>query len=626
LSFYGIEVLNIAKSSPKVVIRLKTAQGTQQVEVSENPVIFGEAKGVQLYHYGNIDYFVLAGAYVTTNAPAETLPCREAGGWRVCEADEPVQTRGVQMRPADASTAGLESPASGLTTGATQQQGNSHAGEYLYEELAMKKMLDAAGAKRINITLTAENGRSVKVAIPDVTDNSWEYMQAICRYYAAKIYAQAISLGNGPTGFIYVEAAGRDNDAHLKRIESTLIAVIQQYFDEVGIRLFGKANAGNRVEVKSMPANFTAKVSFGLDQLMQRVYRDKTVVKRDGPAVAIGLDTGGQGTKVCVLKDGIDVTDELFPRQDDSEEARQFDRSKRYRAAFAPARLKKGGSGKEFKDRLVAYAREVKEIVEGRYGVGSIAGVFENLPGAPDYEHDRMASVGELSRGFGIRFVLFGITWFNISTMRRNLAEINKFIPELREVFSGAVFGYGNDMTGWALSLAEEANFKDGVAIITGSGIGVKHVEAGKDTSGANEGGHFCFNLIDMIPSRSQDSPKGSFEDWAGSVRGILAMAEELGLTRELKALGLADITPEHVGLAASGINPATKNSWQGDEVERLKGLALKVWDRIEQREAQHVILLYKLTGKTSFAFGGGTNSGKTGEIRAALLQKYVDA
>ncbi len=107
-------------------------------------------------------------------------------------------------------------------------------------------------------------------------------------------------------------------------------------------------------------------------------------------------------------------------------------------------------------------------------------------------------------------------------------------------------------------------------------------------------------------------------------MRGILNVAKELGLLDKIKKMGVQDIEVKHVGLAASGINPADATKVLPEDSE-IRKLSMKVWEIIEKREAQHIILLHRLTGKTQFAFGGGTTAGNTGEIRQQLLQKFVD-
>ena len=204
---------------------------------------------------------------------------------------------------------------------------------------------------------------------------------------------------------------------------------------------------------------------------------------------AIGIDLGGQGAKTCVFVGGKEVTDEIFPEQSNEEESKAQDASLRFNYAFDYNHLEEGGSGIEFKERLIAFIKKVVEAIEVKYG--AVRGVFINMAGAPDFAHDRMASMGNLSRGFDKKD----------RDPQDELAQANGFIPQLRGYLSNKniAFGYGNDMTGWSLSIAQEAGLKDVVAIITGSGIGVKLVLKGQAVDGANECGHLILFVTDGV-------------------------------------------------------------------------------------------------------------------------------
>ncbi|MFA5345850.1 MAG: phosphotransferase, partial [Candidatus Omnitrophota bacterium] len=484
---------------------------------------------------------------------------------------------------------------------------NGTSTEYINIEKNIQSVVKQS-AKVITVRLTADNGRAVEIRIPDPAKLNKGQAETIYRSYIAKLYAQGLALGNGPTEHIYVEAYENDSSICRGDIEEAAIKSLDKYFKETGAPLLSKANAGNRVEIIYKPEDFKAKSPIGLKELIEQCYKNRKITLPK-TMVTIGLDVGGQGIKSCVLVDGKDVTDELSPEAANEKELRKQDKSLRYRYAFKYEKLEVGDSGKEFSNRLVNFVQELKTAVEAKYG--KVSALFINLPGNPDYAHDRMASLGELSRGFG-------------KDMGTGLSEANTFIEDLRNILGDALLGYGNDMTGWGLSIAQLAGFKDAVILITGSGIGVQQIENGEVVAGANEGGHQIFNVKDGIESRAENSPLGSYEDWAGSIRGIMAVANQIGLTEKLKQLGISKIEVEHIGLAASGINPLD-TSLKLDSDSELVKLSLEVWDIVEQREAQHVIFLYKLTGKTKFAFGGGTTAAGTGKIRQRLLQKYVN-
>ncbi|NTV51467.1 MAG: methyltransferase domain-containing protein, partial [Candidatus Firestonebacteria bacterium] len=456
-----------------------------------------------------------------------------------------------------------------------------------------------AGGKSLQVTLLAENGNSVQVAIPSpaVLKND-QIKTAIYRRYVAMIYAQALALGNGPTGRLYVEAS--ENGAVNSSETQAIATEIQSYFEHVGMPLLSKANTGNPIKVLVKPAD------------LEITPKKMPVLAEESPEqnrLTLGVDVGGQGFKVCVLYHGKDVTDELFPSAGSEEDVlRQADQSLRYRYAYPYEHLDAGGSGEMFRERLVNYVDVVKVEVEKKYG--TLDGVFINLPGAPDYARDRMASLGNLSRGFK-----YG---------EHDFSEANKFIPALRTLFGQkTTLSFGTDMTGWALSLAHEAGFKNAVAMIEGSGIGVRLIRNGHDVDGANEGGHHRWNIGEQAASTSPDSPQGSFEDLGGSIRGILRLAEERGLIETLHRLGIVHVEVKHIGWAAAGIDPVTGN--RKLQNKSLQDRAFAVWEEIEKREAQHVILLHRLTGETRFVFGGGTMSGQTGEIRRQKLQAWVD-
>jgi hypothetical protein len=468
---------------------------------------------------------------------------------------------------------------------------------------------------KMKITITASNGRFVDLILPATGSINSLLEEKIFKEYVAKFYAHGVALGN-PGENIYIEVVDMQQNS-LKETQSKLIEIIQTYYDNAGMPLLSKANAGNRITVQEKANNFQAKPEFGQLDIPIKLLNGEELAAQGRKLNVIGIDVGGQGMSANVLVNGEDVTDILFPKSENEDLLKQEDRSMRYRYSYGYDHIKNGGTAAEFKERVKIFVKQLVDSVESRYG--KVEGVFVTMPGAPDFENNRMGSVGELSRGFAQ------------GAMEKELAEFNRFIPELQaELGYDVAFGFGNDMTGWALAIANEAGIKDGVMIITGSGIGVKQVENGKDVSGVNEGGHLRWNVNEDIDSFSQDSPLGSFEDWAGSVRGILNIATNNGLIKMIidryASLGanINEIEPKHIGFLAAGINPYTNELLSAQE-QTLKELALDVWDKIEQREAQLVIQLYKLTGKTQFAFSGGTTVGQTGEIRKTFLNKYIN-
>ncbi|MFA5155773.1 MAG: hypothetical protein WC532_00055 [Candidatus Omnitrophota bacterium] len=492
-----------------------------------------------------------------------------------------------------------------------------NAAEYIQQEAAIKKLLETERYK-IRVVLSSDYGSPVSVMIPD----DLTVKKEIYEKYIAKIYAEGQALRNGRSQHLYVEAYNASG-RRLPKEEKAISEAIDAYFKTLGFRLYGKANAGNPVIVERKPDKFTPEATVGLDNWLESAYHDKLVTKREG-AVTLGIDIGGQGMKARIRRNGKDVTEEVLAGMPDTEEARSSDKSLLYRYSY----LGRSDSGLLFKERLVEYAGELKDAVENKYGKGIIGGVFINMPGAPDYKEGRMGSIGGLSANF------------NEDYMAQGISEVNRFIPELIGLFDNAVVGFGNDMTGWAYSLLAAAKsaltkedaerLKNTLIVFDGTGIGTLLIKNGSEVTGANECGHLIANVnAQEKDSRAPDSPFGSFEDMGGSVRGILAMARELGLTEKLVALGLEEknITPKHIGLAATGINPVTNEPWSlmSNGGIEIQGIAQQVWDRIEQVEAAQIILLYRLTGETNVVFGGGTAAGKTGELRVAHLRRYIE-
>ncbi|MFH1061302.1 MAG: hypothetical protein V1747_00245 [Candidatus Omnitrophota bacterium] len=498
---------------------------------------------------------------------------------------------------------------------------------YIAMELAMHKVIEHLDSEKIvAVNITAENGNSVRIKIPHPSAVSEAGdMQAVYKYYIAKRYALAVAMGNGPGANLYIKAEDSQGK-RLPDVEAGIIAVAQNVFDAAGKAFTSKANAGNKVLVKNEPEHLEVSkaVTFAKRKILHISGAEyKQITGND--LITIGIDLGGKGMGPGIRVNGINVTDSLLPKAENEEELINNDQSLRYRYSFSKD---EGGSGAELRDRLVKFVSQIVDVVSAKYG--QVDAVFINSAGAPDFANDRFASIGALSR----RFEAFG-------GMEKNMQAVNEFIPQLRKQL-GVVVGFGNDMTGWAISIAEQAGFFIGQqnsragAILTGGGIGAKEMNDGVAVAGMNEGGHFVWNSGDMVESFSRDSPLGSFEDWAGSVRGIVNESKRVfgvdgkSLFQKLQAMGIKDVDPKHIGLAASGLNPlisqsaASETAYQRSVDPELQRLAYQVWDNIEQREAQYIVFIYKLRGLTRFAFGGGTTAGDTGKIRLDLLKKYI--
>lgn len=495
--------------------------------------------------------------------------------------------------------------------------------DYITLECYIQSMIKAAGSQTFNVNLYTDNmDRPLSVLLPDFEDKAPEVMQQIYAYYIAKIYAHAQAIRGGNTTHLYVEISGVADANKQGAIETRVIDAIQRYFNEAGLRLYSKANAGNPVIVQRKPANLTVTPPATLDSWIQRIYAGKAITKRRN-VIVIGLDVGGQGMKATVLLNGRDITNNLLGKASDTVEARANDASLKYRYSYPlTGKGSRRASGKVFRDRILRYLEELKKAIEDKYGEGSVCCVFVNSCGAPDYARGVMGSLGDLSRKF--------------KNMDAEKAEVNKYIPAMVEMFQNGIAAFGNDMNGWAESLHDlaantntngEKALTDTLVIFTGGGIGTGLKMKRGLISGAAECGHLIYDVLTKY-SNSNDSPVGSFEDNGASVRGILAMAKRLGFIKKLRKIAPRGyrITPKDIGLAASGKNPITGNQFaytNGDY--ELHITALKVWEEIEKVEAQQIILLHRLTGLTdNVVFGGGTASGDTGIIRHTYLQQYV--
>ncbi|MBN1595042.1 hypothetical protein JW933_03860, partial [candidate division FCPU426 bacterium] len=481
---------------------------------------------------------------------------------------------------------------------------------YFMAEKAMQAALQAS-TQPLTVRLIADNGRVYEISIPDlegVKDQAQKQnlTNAVYRRYVAMIYAQAAALGNRPTRYLLVEVLDQKGQRR-KETQKALSETVRTYFTELGHPFFSKANA-------DMPVAIVPK-SLDLNDKQEKPQVRRKSNKQKG--IYVGIDVGGQGMRVVVVKDGREITEEIFPRRPDEEALQQADQSLRYRYSFAYDHLSQGGTGEEFSNRITRYLAEIKQAVEEKHG--PLTGVFINLPGSPDRGHDRMSSLGNLSRGFRNMLVDF--------------KQANTFIPRMRALFGrNTAFDYGNDTTGWTLDVADSTGVQNGVFIGAGSGLAVKEFENGVEIDGVNEGGHHRWNIKETTgPNMTMDSLPNSFEDMGGSIRGILRLARMYGLIDRLwvhrgrqQLPGLGEVEVRHIGLAAAGIEP-----WDGKtrlpENHELTKIARIVLDMIAQREAQHILLLHRLTGKTQFVLAGGTMAGETGVMRRAMIQKHVD-
>jgi len=480
--------------------------------------------------------------------------------------------------------------------------------------IEIERLIKLFKGEVITVTLTSNNGNNVELSIPHpnlLNKLSTELKNKIYKTYIAKFYARGLALGN-PGDILYTKITDK-NDKRMPEEELTLNKIIYDYFNSVGSSLLNKANAGNIIEIKSIGTKFIPKTEAGLTLTKSIRYLTLEEMKRlDTPIISIGFDVGGQGIDMCVTINGKNMTETLFPMDEDGN--KEEDKSFRYRYSFKFSDLKKGGHGIDFSNRLTQFVKEVVMAIEKKDAGYKVNSVFVSIPGAPDYNQNRMSTIGQLSRGFS--FV----------NEHMEMDNANKFINTLEQFMSErrGVFGFGNDMVGWGLAIAKEADIINGIAIITGSGIGVKRIQNGRDVYGVNEGGHQTLKPYDYI-TNGTDDVQGSFEIFGGSIPGILKVSKIEGLTDMLirKGLNESDIEVKHIGLVASGINPIDEKVKLPDD-SNLKKLALKVWEKVEEIEAQHVLFNYFLTGEKQFAFTGGTTAFKTGEIRLNFLNKAL--
>ena len=85
---------------------------------------------------------------------------------------------------------------------------------------------------------------------------------------------------------------------------------------------------------------------------------------------------------------------------------------------------------------------------------------------------------------------------------------------------------------------------------------------------------------------------------------------------------GIERVTPKHIGLVSTGLNPRDETQ-RLPEDSPLQKKALSVWEHIERYDAMHILFLHLLTGKTTFIISGGTCKGQTGIVRVALMKRY---
>ena len=485
-------------------------------------------------------------------------------------------------------------------------------------KLAVNNALKSVGS--VSVVITAENGNYIRISIPDARQiNDEKIMQAIYRRYVAKLYAVGIALGNGPANNLYVDVVD-EFDQRQADIEKAVIGSIRQYFDDSGECLLGKVGIDGAIEILPKPKDFIPHQGYGLFDWVRDHYGPneeyginfKSNWVQGEKMVTFAIDIGGTTMKPSIYVGDQDWTYSPLFFADDN-----------LLASRPTFEYREGDSGETLDLRIERYVLDIKAEIENS-GL-TVNGVFINIAGVPDYLNDRMASVGANARAFPQKMIG---NEDEKAAILRNMDNAGRFVTTLLRKLrkEGIVFAYGNDMIGWAKFIAYLADLRTGVIMLDGAGKGLRQMKDGVTIKGANEFGHLVYDVSELVASYSPDSPAGSFEDWAGSERSILRTAQEIGLSDKIATLlgiNVKDIQSKHIGDAAANMHPKTGEEL-GPEQAEIKNPAIKVWDIMAEREAQHIILTYELTGATEYAIGGGSFGGKTGPIRQELTEKYV--
>lgn len=434
----------------------------------------------------------------------------------------------------------------------------------------------ASARNKFTITLTAPNGNSYSLETPDLSRLPQPAADRIYKYYIAPMAAAFVQWQYGAS-----EISVQVNAERGGSVPDALPAQIARRMEnEVRDRYPGRAELGNfgrpvafRAAAQAPPASADGRL------------RVPMTYAAEAPGVRVAVDLGGTGIKVAASADGRRTGKDYS------------------RPTFADP--EHGGRLQELIDNLDGILRTIQE------DLGPIDRLAVNFPGPVDLEKKKIIDVFGLARGFK-------------GDDKQRVADLLPLLAEKTGIRL-ANMNLGNDLHGHAAYLSGLLpKAEDTLVLAFGTGVGGAFIRSNGDIAAEGE-----FHIpVDTLPGCD-------VEDRAGSIRGLLRIAGEAGLSARLEKIArrsVAEDAPLLIGLLAADQNPFSQPDEKRDfarlsqkEQRLLYSLARDVLREDARIVAQAMSSLSEVTGVFNFAVTGGTLREPTGSIRLQYIQTWLD-
>ncbi|MFA6600554.1 MAG: UTP--glucose-1-phosphate uridylyltransferase, partial [Candidatus Omnitrophota bacterium] len=431
----------------------------------------------------------------------------------------------------------------------------------------------------INVTIAINRGISMRIPVPLAVWNEPGLTESLYRYLATRAYALSIDLGTDRIAFGTDRPEVSLDIARLKNLLTNANALgnVRESLGEIKHPPYTVANYANAGKpVAFLPADMMSTMP------KMKPYAAAKAPQFDWNAegIYLGVDVGGSSMRFLVMADGekLELPEDLRVMPTISEEDR---------------------NGTDFVARFRAQVGKIQAFVGQRMSGRKIAGVAVDIPGAIDFEANRVATLGQI-------------------TAKKNWgqAEINQIgelatqvaselgVPDSHVLVRNDMDGIGNgivaflaDVMGPDFLRVTEGNFG---LDYHGNGHGNQNFIEGVLSPSPTEIGH-VFHTFGKPGDNVYDTEAYT------SIPSLIQYARELGFpglegnTGQLKPIGDAAVNAGH----------------------EQHAIAIKVFERFAYHYARNLILQYdmaqrvqgvKLNG-SDVLLGGGITRGGTGEV-----------